>query len=376
MREALADPEVAVAGCIGALGVRSIAWWEGSVTWASFIHRYGELGGGDLPGFAWDAAERPPFARTGEVDVVDGFLLVLSPWAVRNLRFDESLGSLHGYDVDFCLQARAAGRKVVTADFRAVHNHSLDLVSDPEGWVEAHIRMQEKWDGQDPRRHRGRHRLAARSPGARSAEAEASRAAAVSKQLQYDAREREFQRDARRDRAEHRLAPHAAAAAREPLAPARAGRAARPAALVLRARGGSRPSTRPTARVAMPARWRSRDSRSASANALESSSRRSTASCRAARCSATRRRRRAWTCASARWKTRLASSRATSGLRSHGSSTSAIASAHGASALQTTPRPKNAGTTASRRSSRSATKSSTAVRTPLRGPPSRAAAPR
>ena len=82
VREALADPDVAVAGCIGALGVRSIAWWEGSVTWASFIHRYGELGGGDLPGFGWAAAERPRYARTGEVDVVDGFLLVLSPWAV------------------------------------------------------------------------------------------------------------------------------------------------------------------------------------------------------------------------------------------------------------------------------------------------------
>ena len=194
VREALADPEVAVAGCIGALGVRTIAWWEGSVTWASFIHRYGEHGGGDLPGFAWAAAERPPYARTGEVDVVDGFLLVLSPWAVRNLRFDESLGSLHGYDVDFCLQARAAGRKVVTAEFRAVHNHSLDLVSDPQGWVEAHVRMQEKWEGKIP----GATPVDADWPAAARrarAEAEASRAVAVSRQLLYDAREREFQRE-------------------------------------------------------------------------------------------------------------------------------------------------------------------------------------
>ena len=150
VRRALADPEVGVAGCIGATGVRSIAWWEGSVTWASFIHRYGELGGGDLPGFAWPAGDRPPFARTGPVDVVDGFLLVLAPWVVRNLRFDEALGPLHGYDVDFCLQVRAAGRKVVTEDFRAVHNHSLELVGDPEGWVEAHMRVAAKWDGRLP----------------------------------------------------------------------------------------------------------------------------------------------------------------------------------------------------------------------------------
>ena len=55
------------------------------------------------------AEELPPYARTGEVDTVDGFVLALSPWAVRNVRFDESLGQLHGYDFDFCLQVRAAG---------------------------------------------------------------------------------------------------------------------------------------------------------------------------------------------------------------------------------------------------------------------------
>jgi Glycosyltransferase like family len=186
VRGALADPDVGVAGCIGALGVRSIAWWEGSVTWASFIHRYGELGGGDLPGFSWGADERPPFARTGEVDVVDGFLMVLSPWVVRNVRFDESLGRLHGYDVDFCMQVRAAGRKVVTLDLRAIHNHSLDLVSDPDGWVEAHMRVADKWDRRD-----GDWKQRARRA---EAEAEAARAAARSKQLQFEAREREYSR--------------------------------------------------------------------------------------------------------------------------------------------------------------------------------------
>jgi hypothetical protein len=191
VRAVMADPDVAIAGCIGAVGVRSIAWWEGSVTWASFIHRYGEHGGGDLPGFAWPGQDRPPFARTGEVDIVDGFLMVLSPWVVRNLRFDESLGPLHGYDVDFCLQAREAGRKVVTADLRAIHNHSLELVSDVEGWIEAHVRMAEKWDGRMPGmgqaggdwRHRARRAEAA---------AEAARAQAASKQLQYEALERAF----------------------------------------------------------------------------------------------------------------------------------------------------------------------------------------
>jgi hypothetical protein len=189
VRRVLSDPEVGVAGCIGAIGVRSIAWWEGSVTWASFIHRYAEHGGGDLPGFAWKASDMPPYARTGEVDAVDGFLLVLSPWTVRNVRFDESLGQLHGYDVDFCLQVRAAGRKVVTADFHAIHNHSLELVSDTEAWVEAHMRVAEKWDGRMPGVGDGAGDWKQRARRA-EAESEAARATTVSKQLEYDARER------------------------------------------------------------------------------------------------------------------------------------------------------------------------------------------
>ena len=83
----------------------------------------------------------PPFAELGEVDSIDGFVMVLSPWAVRELRFDESLGRLHGYDFDICCQASAAGKKVVTANLPAIHHHSLDLISDPDSWIEAYIRL-------------------------------------------------------------------------------------------------------------------------------------------------------------------------------------------------------------------------------------------
>ena len=193
LRRALADPEVGVVGCVGAVDVRSIAWWEGSVTWASFNHRFEELGGGELHGFTWDRDDRPPYAHLGEVDTVDGFVLALAPWTIRNVRFDESLGALHGYDFDFCLQVREAGRKVVTADLRVMHHHSLELVSDPQTWVEAHIRISEKWDG--------------RMPGvgvaggdwrqrARRAEAEASlaRTQAVAAMHQADARKGDLER--------------------------------------------------------------------------------------------------------------------------------------------------------------------------------------
>lgn len=195
LRDALADPDVGVVGCVGSIGVRSIAWWEGSVTWASFVHRYTELGGGDVPSVTWKDEAHPPYARLGEVDTVDGFVLGLSPWVVRNIRFDESLGqALHGYDFDFCLQVRAAQRKIVTADFKVIHNHSLELASDLEHWSQAHVAVAEKWDGMMPGVGSG--------PGtwkqrARRAEAEAAvmRAAALSTQLKLDARETEHRHE-------------------------------------------------------------------------------------------------------------------------------------------------------------------------------------
>ncbi len=131
VRAALSDPQVGLIGCVGAIDVRSIAWWEGSVAQASFLHRFPEHGGGDLPAFSWAWHEAPPYARIGEVDTVDGFLMVLSPWVVRNLRFDESLGQLHGYDFDFCLQVREAGYKVVTSRLQGRPQPFADAVRRP-----------------------------------------------------------------------------------------------------------------------------------------------------------------------------------------------------------------------------------------------------
>jgi hypothetical protein len=193
VRGALADPEVGIVGCVGAIDVRSIAWWEGSVTLASFVHRYHEHGGGDLPAFSWVWEEAPPYARLGEVDTLDGFLLVLSPWAVENLRFDESLGQFHGYDFDFCLQVRAAGKKAVTADFRAIHNHALEPFDDPEPWIQAHVRIAEKWDGRIPGVGTG---AGSWEDRARRAEADRDAARVVdhTNALQYAARVQEVQR--------------------------------------------------------------------------------------------------------------------------------------------------------------------------------------
>ena len=189
IREALRDPDVAIVGCAGAIGVRGIAWWEGVVTWASFTHRYTELGGGQFDSLTYRVEADPPaIATTGEVDSIDGFIMALSPWAVRELRFDESLGKLHGYDYDICCQARAAGKKVATADFKMVHHHDLELISDPDTWIEVHMRLAEKWEGRLPQSEPGGdlRRRALRA----EAEAAAAKGANASQQLRYYALEK------------------------------------------------------------------------------------------------------------------------------------------------------------------------------------------
>lgn len=192
IREALSHPDVGAVGCVGAVGVRSIAWWEASVTCASFVNRYEEHGGGDLESFSWAWTEAPAYARIGEVETLDGFILVLSPWAVDTIRFDESLGAFHGYDLDFCLQVRDAGHKVMTADFRAIHHRQLDMVPDPDQWIDAHIKLADKWDG---RMGIG---TAAGTWKARALRAEADTEAALMlahmNSLESDARVRDLQR--------------------------------------------------------------------------------------------------------------------------------------------------------------------------------------
>ncbi|MEA2214000.1 MAG: hypothetical protein QOF83_3948 [Solirubrobacteraceae bacterium] len=189
LRRALVDPDVAVIGCAGATGVGSIAWWEGQVSCGKVTSVYTDFGGGSFPAFSWTT----PGPAPAEVEAVDGFLLALSPWAVRNLRFDEQLPLGHGYDVDLCRQARAAGRKVLTADLRVREHRSLDIVSDRELWVESHIAVARKWRATLPDPTGAEDGGQAGEAGrlwARRAEAERECARAVTyfRQLGYEAR--------------------------------------------------------------------------------------------------------------------------------------------------------------------------------------------
>jgi hypothetical protein len=181
VRAALADPDVAVAGCAGATGFPSIAWWDGAVSSGPVTRRYPEHGGGELPAFGFaDPAPAPQ-----EVDGVAGFLLVLSPWAVRELRFDERLHLGLGYEIDFCRRVREAGRKVVTAPLAVTHHQSLELVSEQAMWVEAHIATARRAGAAEPD-WKARARRA-------EAERDAARTLAYSNRLRVDARTLELE---------------------------------------------------------------------------------------------------------------------------------------------------------------------------------------
>lgn len=123
LRRRLSEPDVAVVGVVGARGVRSLAWWEGDCVRA-VASPAPQRGRNELPTRAQE-----------DVDVVDGFLMALSPWAVRELRFDEAFAEdLHGNEADFCLQARALGRRVVVDDLAVVH-HATRAPRYGEQWV-------------------------------------------------------------------------------------------------------------------------------------------------------------------------------------------------------------------------------------------------
>jgi GT2 family glycosyltransferase len=148
LRWALRDPDVAVVGTIGAVGVQGIDWW---------IHDYG-IGFSVLepidPSVLYETpllegSEASGAGGSGAVDSVDGYLIVLSRWAIRELRFDEwEVGpGFHGYDADICFQAREHGRKVFAVDMEVAH-HRNSVSPNPyrEDWLRAQIAFRRKWE--------------------------------------------------------------------------------------------------------------------------------------------------------------------------------------------------------------------------------------
>lgn len=149
VRWALNDPLVAIVGTIGAVGVQGIDWW---------IHDYG-VGSTILepidPEILYETpllsgTEVSGMGSSGEVDMVDGYLLAFSRWAIHELRFDEEgLGGpgFHGYDADICFQARELGRKVLAIEMDVAHHrNSVGPSHYREDWLRAQIAFRRKWE--------------------------------------------------------------------------------------------------------------------------------------------------------------------------------------------------------------------------------------
>lgn len=149
VRWALNDPLTAIVGTIGAVGVQGIDWW---------VHDYG-IGSTVLepidPAVLYETellegSEVSGMGSSGEVDMVDGYLLVFSRWAMAELRFDEEgMGGpgFHGYDADICFQARERGRKVVAVTMDVAHHrNSVGPSHYREDWLRAQIAFRRKWE--------------------------------------------------------------------------------------------------------------------------------------------------------------------------------------------------------------------------------------
>lgn len=108
VRALFADPRVGVVGSFGGRSISLHRWTETTDLYGSAV----------VPGI-----ERRFNPGPAEVEVVDGQLLVVAPWAVRSLRFGESLAkNFHGYDVDFCWRVRAVGGTAVCDDIPYCHH--------------------------------------------------------------------------------------------------------------------------------------------------------------------------------------------------------------------------------------------------------------
>lgn len=129
IRGAFTDEAVGVLGVIGARSVTSLRWWEGEGCGRVEESR-GLIDFGD---------------QERDVDAVDGLILVLSPWVVRNLCFDsQSYTGFHAYDVDICFSARSHGKKVRTLGTDVFH-HTKGGYGDQDGFNRSNLIFQRKW---------------------------------------------------------------------------------------------------------------------------------------------------------------------------------------------------------------------------------------
>lgn len=110
--EPLVDPDVAMTGVAGG-GFNSIYWWN----WNPIGHQQTD---NRLIDFG---------RREGEVTLLEGSIMALSPWFIQNLRFDDRFTWFHGYD-EIGMQVRAAGKKALVMDVDTHHHNTEGYASE------------------------------------------------------------------------------------------------------------------------------------------------------------------------------------------------------------------------------------------------------
>lgn len=151
VEQALDESPEAILGVLGSTGVTGIDWWVHDRTVGKAVLQAVEpwptpalplIGGETLVGPG----------GSGDVDALDGMILVLSRWAIENLSFDEDLGpGFHGYDVDICFQARELGGRVRVVDFGITHHQNAIIsLSHLESWKRVHVAFRRKWEPRWP----------------------------------------------------------------------------------------------------------------------------------------------------------------------------------------------------------------------------------
>jgi hypothetical protein len=130
VRRIFGDRRVGLAGSLGARNVTLHLW-------LSSRDLYGSVA---APGI-----DRRFSSGPREVDGLDGALLVLAPWVVRGLRFDEAQApGFHGYDADISLRVRAHGGRLVCED--VPHFHHRRPKDDFEAQRDAGVALARSWD--------------------------------------------------------------------------------------------------------------------------------------------------------------------------------------------------------------------------------------
>ena len=126
------DDDVALVGVCGGKGDKTLAWW----TSETVGHQMTDSGMLDFG------------LRYGDVAFIEGSIMVFSPWAVENLRFDPRYPGFLGYD-DVCLTAREAGKRVIVVDVDTHHHSTVGFKSPAiaRSWDVAEEIFQEKWWG-------------------------------------------------------------------------------------------------------------------------------------------------------------------------------------------------------------------------------------